>query len=134
MVFVGVGGLREVASVAVLGRQRKQVSSGREHHAVAVGREVEIGTLCSVLLANGLLPIDPVRSRPRAVVRHDHVEIVQLLRREVEHVQLAALLEDDARRALPALAEAWKVDVIIGVMRDLPELVAPGIVCPDVRS
>ena len=132
VVLVGVRGLGQVAGVAVLGRQREQVATRREHRAVAVGRDVVIGGLRAVLLADRALCVHPARTGARAVVRHRDVEIVQLLGRQIEHVQRTALLEHDARRAVGAAAEAREIDVVVAIMRDLAEGAGGEVVSPDV--
>jgi hypothetical protein len=88
--------------------------------------------LRGVLFANRRLRIDPTGAGASAVIRHRDIEVVQLLRRNVEDVQLAALLKHDAR--VGSRAQARKIDVVIRIVSDLAESAAAGVIRPDIPA
>src|SRR3954469_10507284 len=95
MIIIGVRRLRQVACVAVLGRQREDIAAGGKDGPIAVGSNIEVGMLGRVLLTDRVLGIDPAWPRAGPIIWHSYVDVVKLLGRNIEDVQLAALLEHD---------------------------------------
>src|SRR5207253_1901903 len=84
MVLVGIRGLCQIAGVAMLRGKREQLAASRKGDAIAIGRHVVIRMLRHIGIADVRLRIYVARAGPRAVVRHEDIQIVYLLGREVE--------------------------------------------------
>src|SRR3954469_3922691 len=116
----------------MLGRQREDVAAGGKDRPVAVGSYIEVGMLRRILLTDRVFGIDPARPRAGPVVRYGYVDVVKLLRRNIEDMQLATLLEHDG--GIGAGAQARIIDVVVRKVGDLTELAAAGVVGPDVLA
>ena len=135
MVLVGVAGAGNVADRAVLGRHRDDVAARRERGPAAIGRQGVVHPLRGVGGAYHARRLGPARGGARAVVRHVGVDPVRRLVRQVDRPQVAALPErDGAVRVVGTGAEGRKVDVVVGEVRDLAELLAVQVVHPDVGA
>ncbi len=120
---------RQVARGAVLGRNAEDVAAGGKQRAPAIGRQREVDLLRGIGFADGILHVRDARSQARIVVGHRDRHFLQLLARQVEAPQLAALLERDR-----VAAEGREVHVVVGEVRDLARLAGRPVVDPQVGA
>ena len=117
----------------MLGRHAEDVAAGGEQGPLAVRRQAKVGLLGDVDVAYGRADTDHARAGAGAVVRHADRKLVQGLRRQVEHIEVSALLEGDGP-GRAGVAERGEVDVIVGEVGDLAELLAVEVIDPDVGA
>jgi hypothetical protein len=110
---VRAGRLRQVARLALLGRHGEDLTAGLEGGAHAGGRQHGAAHHAHDLLR--------LRSRPWKVSRHLNRQPARLLRRQVEQMQIAALLVDDG------VARGGRVHhVEVGVAGERRDVPGPG--------
>ena len=119
----------QIAGGAVFGRHAEDVAARREQRALAVGGERVVHLPGRVAGADLALDGGDVRAGARIVVGQIDLNLAHLLARQVERVELAALLEGDR-----VAAESGEVDVVVGEVGDFTALPVVLVVDPDIGA
>ena len=129
MVLVGALGAGQVPRGAALRRHAEDIAARREQGALAVGRQGVVDLLRRIDVADLILDVGDVGAGARIVVRHVDRHLAHLFARQVESIELAALLEGDR-----IAAQRREVDVVVGEVGDLAGLLAVLVIDPDVGA
>ena len=129
MVFIDARRAGQVARRAVFGRHAEDIAARRKQRPLAVGRQRIVELAGGIAEAQRALDVGDARAGAGIVVGHGHRHFAELLARQIDAVELAALLESDG-----IAAERREIDVVIGEVGDLARLPGIEIIGPDVGA